>query len=167
MAFPVPSDARAVKDFELVKGINEALRTSLVIGDLTKPIDVGEWMKVGAGATAAKLATGVDTLAAPAMGAKVSWTRYRQNDPSGGQGDALATSQVDLLSGNYQAKTKLFVTGSTYNPGDLLVAVFDVTQAGGILDAVNGTATARQIQAAVGRVISLANGVLHYEAPAL
>ena len=171
MAFPVPKDVRVVRDFELVLGQDELLRQSMQIDDLTKPIDVGEWMKpvTSGGITkAAKLATGVDTLAAPAKGAKVSWTRYRQDDASGGQADVLATSAVDLLSGTYQAKTKLYNTGSgVLAPGNLLVAIFDATQAGGILDAVDPSAvTVAQLQGAVGRILEVAGGVLHYESPA-
>jgi len=172
MAFPVPPDVRDTRDFELVLGQDEMLRQSMAIAVEASPIDVGEWIKpvTSGGVTkAGKLATGVDTLAAPALGAKVSWTKYRQNDSNFGQSDALATKTVDILSGNYQAKTKLYNTGSgVLAPGNLLVAIFDATQAGGILDAVDpSSATIRQLQAAVGRILEVAGGVLHYEAPGL
>jgi hypothetical protein len=171
MAFPVPKDVRTTRDFELVLGQDELLRQSMPLADEAAPVDVGEWMKpvTSGGITkAGKLETGVDTLAAPANGAKVSWTSYRENDSNLGQSDALATKTVDLLSGTYQAKTKLYNTGSGFlAPGNLLVAVYDAGQDGGILDAVNpGAVTVAQLQAAVGRILEVANGVLHYESPA-
>lgn len=172
MSFPVPKDVRGARDFEIVRGIDELLRQSMFIENEASPVDVGEWMKpaVSGGITKAKkLETAVDTLAAPARGAKASWTKYRQNDANLGQGDALATGALDLLSGTYQAKTKLYNTGSAFlAPGNLLVAVFDAGQAGGILDAPNPAAmTIAQLQAVVGRVVEHANGQLHYEAPGL
>jgi hypothetical protein len=171
MAFPVPPDVRGTRDFELVKGTDEMLRTPFGLADEAADVDVGEWMKpvTSGGVTKmAKLETGVDVLADPAKGAKVSWTRYRQTDSSQGQSDAIATKTIDVLSGAYQAKTKLYNTGSgVLDPGNLLVAVFDAGQAGGILDAVNPAAvTVDQLQAAVGRIIEVANGQLHYECPA-
>ena len=169
MAFPVPKDVRNTRDFELILGQDELLNQSMEIDDLAADIDQGEWMKpVTSGGTtkAAKLANGVDTLAAPAKGAKVSWSRYRQNDSSGGQADVLATGQVDLLSGTYQARTKLYNAGSgVLTPGNLLVAVESGGQ--GILDAVDpSSVTVAQLQAAVGRILEVASGVLHYESPA-
>ena len=171
MAFPVPKDVRTTRDFELVKGIDELLRTSTEIADLVEPVDVGEWMKpvTSGGVTkAGKLETGTDTLAAPALGAKASWTLYRQNDSSAGQADVQGTGKLDLISGTYQAKTRLYNTGSgNLAPGNLLVAVFDGTQGGGILDALDpASATTRQLQAVVGRIIEVADGVLHYESVA-
>lgn len=174
MAFPVPKDVRTTRNFELVKGMDELLRTSMPLYDLAASVKVGEWLKpaVNGGVTKArKLESGTDVLATPALGAKVSWTAYVQGDASTGQGDAMATGTVDLLSGNYQAKTKLYNTGSSYlAPGNLLVAVYDATD-GGILDGVNPAGTeadlVRQLQAVVGRVVEVANGVLHYEAPGL
>lgn len=172
MAFPVPKDVRASRDFELVLGQDELLRQSVEILDDTLPVDVGEWMKLstsGGVSKAAKLANGVDTLAAPALGAKAAWTRFRPDDSSDGQADVLATKTIDLLSGTYQAKTKLYNTGSgNLAPGNLLVAVYDATQDGGILDALDpGAATVRQLQAVVGRILEVAGGVLHYEAAGL
>ena len=172
MTFPVPKDVRGTRDFELILGMDEMLRQTMPIADEAQPIDVGEWMKpiVSSGVTkAGKLIVAVDTLAAPARGAKVSWTSYRQNDTNLGQTDALATKTVDLLSGTYQAKTKLYNTGSGFlAPGNLLVAIFDATTAGGILDAPDpGAMTIPQLQAVVGRVVEVANGQLHYEAPGL
>ena len=170
--FPVPKDVRGTRNFEPVRGMDEFIRESLPIADEAANFDPGEWVKrvTSAGITkAGKLATGVDTLAAPALGAKVCWTSYRPNNSDLGQSDALATKTVDLLSGSYQAKTKLYNTGSgVLAPGNLLVAVFDGTQDGGILDVVDpSSATIRQLQAVVGRIIEVANGQLHYEAPAI
>ena len=170
MSFPVPVDARAEGDFTVVRGTNEMIRENLPLFDETLPVDQGEWMKRvdDAGVTkAGKLVTAVDTNAAPALGARVSWTKYRQNDSSNGQSDALATKSVDLLSGAYQAKTKLYNTGAgaLLAPGNLVMAIFDATQAGGILDPIDpAAATVRQLQAAVGRIINVAAGVMHYEA---
>ena len=173
MPFPVPPDARATGNFSVVRGTNEMIRENLPLFDETLPVDQGEWMKrvPDAGvAKAGKLVTAVDTLAAPALGAKVSWTSYRENDSNVGQSDALATKSVDLLSGSYQATTKLYNTGAgaLLAPGNLVVAVFDATQAGGILDVVDpATATIRQLQAVVGRIVEVNAGVMHYEAPGL
>lgn len=172
MAFPVPKDVRTTRDFELVLGQDEMLRQPLPIDDLTDDFDVGEWVKpvTSGGVTkAAKLESGTDTLAAPAKGAKASWTKYRQGDSSAGQADVLATGTLDLLSGSYQAKTKLYNTGSgQLAPGNLLVAVYDSgPPVLGILDAVDpSSVTVAHLQAAVGRIIEVANGVLHYETPA-
>ena len=172
MAFPVPKDVRTTRDFELVFGQDELLRQSMAIFDLTKPIDVGEWLKPvtsGGFTKASKLITAVDTLAAPALGARVSWTRYRQGDANQGQSDALATGKVDILSGTYQAKTKIYDTASVlFAPGRLLVAKHDTVSDRGFLDALDpATATIRQLQAVVGRCIEVAAGVLHYESPGL
>jgi hypothetical protein len=168
MAFPVPKDVRTTRDFELVLGQDELLRQSMEVEDPAADVDVGEWMKpaVSGGVTKAKkLETGVDTQAAPALGAKASWTLYRQGDTSAGQADAVATGTVDLLSGTYQAKTKLFVTGGGTAPGNLLIAIFDSGR--GVLSGVApGSVTVDQLQGAVGRVIEVASGVLHYESPA-
>jgi hypothetical protein len=173
MGFPVPPDARLEGNFSVVRGTQEMIRENLPLFDETEPVDQGEWMKrvPDAGVSkAGKLADGVDTLAAPALGAKVSWTSYRENDTNVGQSDALATKSVDLLSGSYQAKTKLYNTGAggLLIPGNLVVARWDATQAGGILDVLNpATADVRQLQAVVGRIVEVNAGVMHYEAPGL
>lgn len=173
MTFPVPPDARATANFDVVRGVTEAIREPLKLADEAADVDVGEWMKrvdSGGVTKAAKLATGVDTLAAPALGAKVSWDSYRANGSNIGQSDTLATKTITLLSGHYQAQTKLYNTGAggLLIPGNLLVATFDGTQAGGILDVVDpSSATVRQLQAVVGRIVEVAAGVMHYEAPGL
>lgn len=169
MTFPVPPDARADNDFELVKGIKDMVRQSVELADESASVDAGEWMKLatsGGGTKAAKLVSGDDS-ASPALGAKVSWTTYRDGDTWNGEGDAIATKQVDLLSGSYQAKTKIYNTGGTFAPGYLLIAVHDGANDRGHLDAIDpGSATLRQLQAAVGKVIEEGNGVLWYESPA-
>jgi hypothetical protein len=171
MAFPIPVDARAVHSFEPVMGQDDILRQSLALADLTKSVLVGEWMKVTVASgvpQAAKLAVGVDVLATPAPMAAVSWTQFFPGDTWNGQSDAVATGQVDLLRGKYQAKTKLYNTGGTFNPGDILLAVYTADRgdgvAGGWLDAVaQSGATARQLANAVGKVVALNAGVLWYE----
>lgn len=170
MAFPVPKDVRAARDFELIRGGDESLRNSMPIANPAVRIDVGEWLKpvTSGGVTKAAKIIVTDDLTSPALGAKVSWTLFVPGDPFTGQSDAVATKTVDLLSGTYQAKTKLYNTGGTFVPGYLLVAVFDAVNSRGYLDALDpATATARQLQAAVGRVVEVAGGVLHYESPAL
>lgn len=168
--FPVPKDVRVTRDFELVGGQDEIIRRGFALADLTKTVDPGEWMKltiVSGVAKATKIVVG-DTNAAPALAARVSWTLYRPGDPFGGQSDAVATGQADLLSGTYEAKTKLYVTATSYVPGMLLIPVFDATTSRGVLDGVTvASATIRQLQAAVGKVVQVAGGVLYYEAPAL
>ena len=171
MTFPVPKDVRTTRDFELILGQDELLRQSMPIADLTKPIDMGEWLKPATGGGFTKMAKLVvgDTLAAPALGARVSWTRFRPGDDVNGQSDALATNTVDVLGGTYQAKTKLYDTASVlFAPGRLLVAKWDSVNDRGYLDALDpATATIRQLQAVVGRCIEVASGVLRYESPGL
>ena len=172
MAFPVPPDARAANTFEVVKGLDEALRFSQILKDAaTVNVDMGEWLKpvVDGGVTKyGKLANGVDILATPAKGARASWTLYRNNDTSAGQADAVATGNVDVLSGTYAAKTKLYNTsGSFLAPGNLLVAIFDSgvgPDGGGYLDAPDPSSLSiAHLQGVVGRVIEHVNGVLFYE----
>lgn len=169
MAFPVPKDVRTTRDFELVLGQDELLRKSFGLVDPAQNIDSGEWLKpaTSGGATKLRKLEVADDITAPAKGSKVSWTTYRQGDAWNGQTDAVATSSIDVLSGTYEAKTKFYNTGGTFAPGYLLVPVYDATK-GGILDAPNpATMTIAQLQAVVGRVVEVAGGVLHYEAPGL
>ena len=171
MAFPVPKDVRTTRDFDLILGQDELLRQSFPIADLAANIDCGEWLKPATSGGVTKMAKLVvgDTLAAPALGARVSWTRFRPGDASGGQSDAVATGTCDVLGGTYQANTKLFDAGSVlFAPGRLLVAKFDTVTSRGFLDALDpATATVRQLQAVVGRCIEVAGGVLRYESPGL
>jgi hypothetical protein len=170
MSFPVPPDVRGTRDFDLILGMDEMLRQTMPLFDVAASIDVGEWLKpvIDGGIVKARKLEAGDVLATPARGAKCSWTRYRQNDTSNGQTDALATKTADLLSGTYQAKTKLYNTGGSFlAPGNLLVPVYDAVL-GGILDAPDPAAlTVVQLQSVVGRVVENANGQLHYEAPGL
>jgi hypothetical protein len=171
MTFPVPKDVRGTRDFELWLGQEELLRHSLPLANLSLGVVIGEWMKMansGGTTKAAKLAVGVDIIAAPALGAKVSWTLFSPGDTFAGQSDAVATGQVDLLSGTYQAKTKIYDTGGVYAPGYMLVAIYNATLGGGFLAPLDpGTATVRQLQGVVGKVVEVAGGVLHYESPGL
>lgn len=164
MTFPVPKDVRGVRDFELVKGTDEMLRTSMPIDDKTKPIALGEWLKMSGTGTAAKVVV-ADNLAAPALGAKPSWTKFVPGDYNSGQADALATSQADLLSGSFQAKTKLYDTGASYTPGSMLVVIYDAANDRGILAPLDpaGPPTARQLLAAVGKIIQVDAGRLWFE----
>lgn len=170
MSFPVPPDARAERDFQLVLGQDELLRQSVPITTTTDSFEIGEWVKLvtDSGVTKADKLVAADDIDAPALGAKCCWTKYVDGDTFNGQGDALATKTLDLLSGTYQAKTKIYNTGGTYAPGYLLVATHDGTNDRGQLDVVApATATVRQLQAVVAKVIEVAGGVLHYEAPGL
>jgi hypothetical protein len=170
MGFPVPPDVRGVRSFELVMGQEEMLRTPFPINDLTQPLSEGEWGKLvtGGGVTKfRKLEAGVDLLATPAVGGKVCWDKYVPDNTYAGQSDVIATKLIDALSGTYQAKTKLYDTGASYGPGYLLVPIYDAVL-GGILAPLDpSTATTRQIQSAVGKVIEVKDGQLHYESPAL
>jgi len=169
MAFPVPKDVRAARDFELILGQDELLRKEFPLADPTEEINVGEWVKpvTSGGATKVQKLEVADDIDAPAKGCKVSWTLYRQGDMWNGQSDAVATGNIDVLSGTYEAKTKFFNTGGTFAPGYLLVPVYDATL-GGILDAPNpATMTVAQLQGVVARVVEVADGVLHYESPGL
>src|SRR5690606_39187406 len=120
MAFPVPKDVRADRDFELIRGQDELLRRSAEMVDPTDDFVPGEWVVPAAGGKVDKTSSG-HTISAPAMGAKVCWTLYQGGDPVAGQSDAVATKMIDVLSGTYQARTKLFNTSSSYlQPGNLL-----------------------------------------------
>jgi len=171
MAFPVPKDVRAARNFELVKGMDEMLRAPFLLADPTEDIDVGEWLKpvTSGGLTKMQKLEAANDIDTPALGCKCSWTLYRQGDAFNGQADAMATGTIDILSGTYQAKTKFYNTGGSYlAPGNPLVPVYHATL-GGILDAPNPATplTIPQLQGVVARVIEVANGQLHYEAPGL
>lgn len=168
MTFPVPKDVRATREFEVVEGGDELFRKDWPVVDAAARFDPGEWVKpvTSGGLTkAAKLVVG-DDIDEPALGARVCWTL---KVPDGdGQTDAMATGHITVLSGAYEAKTKIYNTGGTYAPGYLLVAVFDAAEERGYLDAPDpATMNARQLQGVVGRVIEVAAGVLHYQAPGL
>lgn len=171
MAFPVPPDARAARDFQLVLGQDEMLRQSMPITTTTDSFEIGEWVKLvnDGGVTKADKVVAADDLAAPAVGAKCCWTVYVDGDSSAGQGDAMATKTLDVLSGTYQAKTKLYDNSGALadngSVGYLLVVVHDGTNDRGVLDAVDpASATAAQLAGVVGKVIEVSGGVLHFEA---
>jgi hypothetical protein len=167
MTFPVPKDVRATREFEIIQGGDELIRQDLSVVSTTARFDPGEWVKPASsgGVTKAAKIVVADDIDEPALGAKVCWTlRVPGGD---GQTDTLATGKITVLSGTYQAKTKIYNTGGTFAPGYLLVAIFDAAEERGYLDALDpATADARQLQGVVGRVIEVAGGVLHYESPA-
>lgn len=166
--FPVPKDVRATREFELVNGGDELIRKDWQVVDPTLRFDPGEWVKpaTSGGITKAAKVVIADDIDEPALGAKVCWT-FRNPDGDG-QTDTLATKAVTVLSGTYEAKTKIYNTGGTFAPGYLLVVVYDATNERGYLDAPDpATMDARQLQGVVGRVIEIISGVLHYESPGL
>lgn len=164
MTFPVPKDVRAPRPFELVRGIDEMVRTSVPIADTTKGIIVGEWLKLDAQGRAAKLDVS-DVLATPALGARLSWTLYSPGSSYLGQSDVLATGQAEVLSGAFQAKTMYFDATANYLPGAPLVAVYDAVNGRGQLEPLDLVATTvRQLAAVVAEVVQPpTNGMLWFE----
>lgn len=168
MTFPVPKDVRATREFEIVNGGDELIRKDWLVVDTTLRFDPGEWVKpvTSGGVTKAEKVEVADDIDEPALGARVCWTLRVPNGD--GQTDTMATGAITVLSGTYEAKTKIYNTGGTFAPGYLLVVVFDATEERGYLDAPDpATMDARQLQGVVGRVIEVAGGVLHYESPGL
>lgn len=170
MAFPVPKDVRVGRDFELIKGIPELLREDVKIDDPdVESFSLGEPVKfvVAAGVrTVKKLEDAApDNSGNGVPGAKICWTKYVPDDTWNGQADAQGTQQLTIISGVYQARTKLY-TG-VVTPGALLVASWDATTAGGILEGIDPTtpATAVQIQNALGRVLyeDTVNSYVYFE----
>lgn len=165
MAFPIPKDVRAARDFELVLGQEDMLRHDYTINTGVTSFDVGELVKLVTGSgepKAAKMDSG-DAVATPAAGARFCWTNYKVGDTNLGQSDVIATGKVTLLSGKFQVKTKNFLAG-TYTPGFLLVAAWDSVNSKGSLQAVDpASASARQVAAAIGRVLDVGGGVLYLE----
>ena len=165
MTFPVPPDARAGRDFEIVLGGDELIRQSFAVYDLVDTWDEGEWgypvMDSGV-EKMEKVALGV-VVAAPAVGARCVWTKYRQGDSNAGQADAMGTGQVEAITGPYQAKTRLYAAG-TYTPGWPLVVISDAVTNRGVLVSIDPAAvTLLQTSCIVGKVIGETGGVLHYE----
>lgn len=159
----IPPDVRQARAFRVIKGIDEnIIRQDYQIDAAVLEVDPGEWVVLNASNKVAK-ATGA-TLAAPATNTLASWIKYKKNDPIGGQSDAVATGQLTLIGGAYQAETKLFESTGTFTPGFLLVVQESTTVADqGVLNAVApATATNVQIACAVGKVIKLEGGVLSY-----
>ena len=166
MSFPVPVDARATKQFDIVLGGDELLRVDMPLYDATKAVTEGEWGGVTNDSQPKfTKATSAATASNPLEGARVAWTKYVPGDTWNGQGDALATKGVTVLSGPYQGKTKLYDVGGTYTPGAILVAIYDAVNDRGVLWPIAPSAvSARQLACRVGKVIALNGGVLHYEA---
>jgi len=158
----LPPDARAERDFRIIKGTDSLIRTDKVIDAGVASLEVGEFVVVNATNKVVK-ATGA-TLAAPAQNTACCWTKYAKNDPRAGQSDAVATGHATLISGPYHAKTKFFESTGTFTAGHLLVVRASTTVTGlGVLDAVApASATTVQLAAAIGKVVSLSNGVLTY-----
>jgi len=160
MSFPVPKDVRAPRPFQIVKGMDEMLRTPVLIADKTQSLIQGEWVKFDAQGRGAKLSA-TDVLATPALGARVCWTLYAPGNSLMGQSDVLATAQADLLSGVFQARTMYFDATAIYLPGAPLVAVFDPVNTRGFLAPLDpATVTVRQLAAVVGEVIQPPTGGL-------
>jgi hypothetical protein len=170
VAYPVPPDARAVGDFEIVRGIDSMIRQTVPIADTTEDFDLGEWVKLvtSGGFTKAQKLEAAQDITTPALGARCCWTLYRDGDSDSGQSDAMATKTLDLLSGTYQAKTKFYNTSGTFGPGYPLCAVYHATL-GGVLDAPDPATplSNTQLQSVVARCIEVVDGVLHYEAPCM
>lgn len=160
MSFPVPKDVRAPRPFQLVRGMDEMLRTSVQIADMTRPLILGEWVKFDAQGRAAKLDAG-DVLATPALGARVCWTLFSPGSSYLGQSDVLATDQAEVLSGPFQAKTHFYDATANYAPGAPLVAVFDPVNSRGMLAPLDLVATTvRQLAAVVAEVVQPPTGGL-------
>lgn len=159
----LPPDVRQARDFRIIKGLDDNLiRTDYAINSAVNSLLSGEWVGLNASGEVIK-ATGA-SLANPLQTAACNWTLFARDDTSAGQSDAVATNQVTLISGSYQAQTKLFESTGTFTQGSLLVVRESSTVSDlGVLDAVaGGSATAEQIAGAVGKVVSFAGGVLTY-----
>lgn len=159
----VPKDVRGARDFELVKGTDEMLRTSVPMDDPDNDsFDVGEFVGVNAAGNAIKVTATVVT--APEQAAKLCWTKYVPADTNNGQTDALGTKTVDLVSGTFQAKTKLVVPDGTPAPGELLVVILN-GGIGKVTNVVGTPANLDQVRGAVGKVLNwdATNLVLWFE----
>lgn len=159
----IPPDVRQARAFRVIKGTDDNLiRQDYAIDATVDSVDQGEWVVLNASNKVVK-ATGA-SLAAPASNTLPSWIKYVKDDTSAGQSDAVATGQLTLIGGSYQAETKLFESTGTFTPGFLLVVRESTTTADqGVLDAVDpAAATTVQIANAVGKVIKLEGGVLTY-----
>ena len=159
----LPPDVRVARKFRIIKGLDDnVIRTDHEIDAALLSAEQGEWVVLNASNKAVK-ATGA-SLAAPAQNTAVNWTEYVKGDANNGQSDAAELNQLTLVTGSYQAQTKLFESTGTFTPGFLLVVRESTTVAGqGVLDAVNpASATAVQLAGAVGKVVLLASGVLTY-----
>ena len=116
----VPKDVRAGRDFQIVKGVAEMLRTSITMNDPDNDsFDQGEVVGINIAGEAVKAAGSVGT---PDLNARISWTKYVPADTNNGQTDALATKALDVLSGPYQFKvtSAFFVEQGSAARGDIL-----------------------------------------------
>lgn len=162
MAF-LPPDVRTARPFRIIKGLDDnIIRTDYAVDSGVTSIAQGEWVVLDASNNATK-ASG-QTLASPAQNVACCWTAFERDDTNAGQSDAAVLEQITCISGSYQAETTFADPGGTFTAGFLLVVVEDSVTAGqGSLDAVDGaTASAAQIAAHVGRVISFSGGRLTY-----
>jgi len=159
----LPPDVRVARNFRIIKGLSDnIIRTDYAIDSAVTAVAQGEWVVLDASNTVTK--TSGESLAAPAHNVAVNWTVFARDDSNAGQSDAIATNQLTLVTGSYQAETKLFESTGTFTAGFLLVVRESSTTAGqGVLDAVDSAAASNaQLGAAVARVVSLASGVLTY-----
>lgn len=164
MGQTLPPDVRAARDFRIIKGLDDnIIRTDYEIDSAVNSIAQGEWVVLNSSNKATK-ANG-ETLANPAQNVACCWTKFERNDACNGQSDVIATNQITCVSGSFQAETKYFESTGTFTPGFLLVVRESTVTAGlGVLDAIDPTApaTAEQLAAVIGKVISLSGGILTF-----
>lgn len=158
----LPPDVRAARDFRITKGLENMIRTDYAIATAVTGVKQGEWVVLDASNQVTK--TNGEDLTDPAQNVVCSWMLYAKDDNYAGHSDANATGQLTCISGPYQAETKFFESTGTFTAGFLLVVQESTTTPGeGVLNAVDGaSATAKQIAASIGRVVSLSGGVLTY-----
>lgn len=121
----VPKDVRTDRDFQIVKGVAEMIRTSLPMNDPDNDsFTQGEIVNINIDGEVVKCAGAVGT---PDLNARVCWTTYVPGDTGNGQTDAIGTKTVDVLSGSFQFKVKaaFFVAQGTPAVGDSLFAFVD------------------------------------------
>ena len=148
--FPVPPDVRNARDFRIIKGMDDIIRTDRRVADaVVALIKQGEWVHLNGSGEVVKAAG--EILATPMAGAQANWTVYKKGDTNVGQSDAAGNQAVTLVSGPYKAETKLYAAGA-YNPGDLLVVIDDGSGNGVVAPVASGAATAVQIARHVGTV---------------
>ena len=100
----VPKDVRADRDFQIVKGVAEMLRTSLPMDDPAN--DSFTQGEVVVRQCHGHCGQGYGRAAGtPLLNARICWTTYVPDDTNNGQTDALGTKTVDVLSGPFQFKT--------------------------------------------------------------
>ena len=114
MAYPIPPDARATDDFDVVRGWETMDRrdfdySDTIAGDLE--LAIGEPLKFKAGVDGVlkidEDAVGADYIVGTTVGqttAGVSWTEYNSVFENGGFPDALSTGKVTVLQGKFSCK---------------------------------------------------------------